>query len=123
MCIKDIQIMFLAQFIDVLNVLESFDNLQELKEDIHMRKKICDNQITELKENNNIVSYHEYIDNKLEERRTEIICQNKYKKIKKQYDTLYSQLENSILKEKKETFNELKGIIHELEGIESHLAF
>ena len=70
MCIKDIQIMFLAQFIDVLNVLESFDNLQELKEDIHMRKKICDNQITELKENNNIVSYHEYIDNKLEERRT-----------------------------------------------------
>jgi hypothetical protein len=100
MYIKDIQIMFLAQFIDVLNVLESFDNLQELKEDIYMRKRICKDQITELKKNSNIVSYPKHIDNKLEERRAEIIC----------------QLENSIPEEKKEIFNELKGIIDKLDG-------
>ncbi len=41
---------FLAQFIDVLNAMEQFETLEEVKADIVMRKKIYKEYIEQLSE-------------------------------------------------------------------------
>lgn len=53
MDIKEMEIMYLEQFIEILNLLEKYDNLNEIKKDISIRKEIYLNQINELIENSN----------------------------------------------------------------------
>ncbi len=44
----DYEIIMLEQFIDVLEVLESYKDIGEIKSDIYMRKKLLKEQIREL---------------------------------------------------------------------------
>ena len=44
----DYEIIMLEQFIDVLEVLESYKDIEQIKNDIYMRKKLLKEQIIEL---------------------------------------------------------------------------
>ena len=123
MNIKDIEILFFEQILEVLEILENYDDLQEIKKDILIRKSIYKKQITDINENSNINQYNELIDEKLANKKTELSQQKEYKQLEKQYKESYKKLENSLTEDKRIALDELRGIIHELEGYESHLAF
>ena len=50
MDIKEMEIMYLNQFLEILNILEKYDNLNDIKKDITIRKEIYLNEINELNE-------------------------------------------------------------------------
>lgn len=49
--VKKIQILDFSQFIDVLNMLESYNTIEEIKEDIKIRKRILNENIKKIKGN------------------------------------------------------------------------
>lgn len=49
--VKKIQILDFSQFIDVLNMLESYNTIEEIKEDIKIRKRILNENIKKIKRN------------------------------------------------------------------------
>ena len=49
--IADIEIMMMAGFVDVLEVLEKYDNIKEVKDDIKKRKKLMKKEIKYIEKN------------------------------------------------------------------------
>lgn len=123
MYIKDIETMFIEQILEILEILEKYNNLQEIKKDILIRKEIYKEQLEQINQDSNSNLYNELIDEKLANKQIELSQQKEYKQLEKQYKDLYKILENSLTQDKKSVLDELRGIIHELEGYESHLAF
>ena len=123
MNVKDIETMFIEQILEILEILEKYNNLQEIKKDILIRKEIYKEQLEQINQNSNLNLYNELIDEKLANKQIELSQQKEYKQLEKQYKELYKILENSLSQDKKSVLDELRGIIHELEGYESHLAF
>lgn len=53
MNLEEMEIMYLEQFLEILNILEKYDNLTEIKKDILIRKEIYLNQLNKLIKNLN----------------------------------------------------------------------
>jgi len=49
--IRELQILDFAQFIDVLDVIASYKNIEEVKADIDIRKKLLEEKIQDIKKN------------------------------------------------------------------------
>ena len=63
-----------------------------------------------------------YIDTYFQRRR-DYSNNEEYKDLKKEYDNLYNQLQKNFSDEDKINFDSLTGIIREIEGMESRLAY
>ncbi len=66
---KEIEIFMMAQFIDVMDVLDKYEKIGEVKEDIKNRKKIYLEYINQMRASKDFLSlslYHETIDKKIE---------------------------------------------------------
>ena len=106
--IKDTEIYMLAQYIDVLEEIENFKSLEEVKEDIKNRKKIYKKEIKDMTSSDEIFDLDEIdktLDEKLEEY-TKLYCKNNE----------YKELEKEI-KEKKNKENMSKEELEELEDL------
>lgn len=106
--IKDTEIFMLAQFIDVLEDIEGFGNIKEVRKNIEERKKLYKKEIEEITPKEEIFDIDEIdksLDEKLEEY-SKIYCENKK----------YKEIENKI-KEKKRQMKANKNEIEELEDL------
>ena len=67
--IKNTELFMMAQFIDIMDVIDGYKNIEEVKEDIKNRKRTYQNYIKEMIESKNFLSltlYNENIDTKIE---------------------------------------------------------
>lgn len=105
--VKDMEIYMLAQFVDVLENIEEFNKIQDVKDDIRKRKKIYNKEIEKMVSKEDIFDIDE-IDKTLDEKiekYSKIYCKNKK----------YKEIESKIEKEKKEFIEN----IDKLEQIEN----
>ena len=58
--IRNIELFMLSQFIDVLNVLDKFETIKDLKEDIKRRKKVYLQYINDMADSKNFLSLSLY---------------------------------------------------------------
>ena len=84
-----------------------------------------ENKLSDIKEIQSIleeININEYIDTYFQKRRDYSNSQE-YKELKKRYDKLYNQLQKGFSEEDKIKFDILKGIIHEMEGLDNRIAY
>lgn len=79
-------------------------------------------EIEEIKEFLEDMNINMYIDTYFQRRRN-YSNNEEYKDLKKEYDNLYNQLQKNFSDEDKINFDSLTGIIREIEGMESRLAY
>lgn len=109
--VKDIEAFMLVQFIDVLENIESFKDMEEIKENIRKRKKMYKEEIDMVTSNEEIFDIDEIdktLDEKLEEY-SKLYCQNiKYKKIEKRIENKKKEIKNN-----KKEIEEIEDLIYE----------
>lgn len=79
-------------------------------------------EIEEIKDFLEDMNINMYIDTYFQRRR-DYSNNEEYKDLKKEYDNLYNQLQKNFSDEDKINFDSLTGIIREIEGMESRLAY
>ena len=79
-------------------------------------------EIEEIKDFLEDMNINMYIDTSFQRRR-DYSNNEEYKDLKKEYDNLYNQLQKNFSDEDKINFDSLTGIIREIEGMESRLAY
>lgn len=67
-------------------------------------------------------SINEYIDSYFEEKR-DYSSDRQYEELKKEHDKLLKQLQEKLSLRDKEKLDRLKGIIHEIEGVDVRIAY
>ena len=124
--IKNTELFMMAQFIDIMDVIDGYKNIEEVKEDIKNRKRTYQNYIKEMIESKNFLSltlYNENIDTKIENcseiYSTSIEYQTALNKLETKYENLLKKLEYIEQKE----LEEIKGLIYELCDFDTHLAY
>ena len=124
--IKNTELFMMAQFIDIMDVIDGYKNIEEVKEDIKNRKRTYQNYIKEMIESKNFLSltlYNENIDTKIENcseiYSTSIEYQTALNKLETKYENLLKKLEYIEQKE----LEEIKGLIYELCDFDAHLAY
>ena len=123
---KDIELFMIAQFIDVIEVLDKYEKIEEIKDDIKNRKKIYLNYIEKMSNSKNFLSlnlYNEDIDRKIENASeiyyTNIEYNDILQKLKIKYENLAKKLSNIDKKE----LEEIKGLIYEICDFDVHLSY
>ena len=107
--IKDTEIYMLAQFIDVLEDIERFESVKEVKRNIEERKELYKKEIERIIPREEIFDIDEIdksLDEKLEEY-SKIYCENKK----------YKEIESKIKEKKKQ----IKGNKKEIEELEDFI--
>lgn len=123
--IRNIELFMLSQFIDVLNVLDKFETIKDLKEDIKRRKKVYLKYINDMRNAKSFLSlslYDSDIDIKIERCREIYSESTKYKITIKNYEKEYKDLFR-ILKEDTKKLDKIKNTIYELFSFDVHLAY
>ena len=124
--IRNIELFMLSQFIDVLNVLDKFETIKDLKEDIKRRKKVYLQYINDMADSKNFLSlslYDSDIDAKIKRSR-EIYCESiKYKITKKKYEREYKKLFKALKTKDIKKLDKIKKIIYELFSFDVHLSY
>ena len=123
---KDIELFMIAQFIDVIEVLDKYEKIEEIKDDIKNRKKIYLNYIEKMSNSKNFLSlnlYNEDIDKKIENASeiysTSVEYNDILQKLKIKYENLAKKLSNIDKKE----LEEIKGLIYEICDFDVHLSY
>ncbi len=124
--LKSVEMFMMAQFIDVLNVLEQYESYEEIRSDIKSRKKIYSETICEMGSSKDFFSlslYNKNIDAKLEECSDIYSSSKEYQDTLKELETTYNSLEKNLNNKDKETLNEIKDLIYSLSDFDVHLAY
>ena len=58
--IKNTELFMMAQFIDIMDVIDGYKNIEEVKEDIKNRKRTYQNYIKEMIESKNFPYFHRF---------------------------------------------------------------
>lgn len=123
---KEIEIFMMAQFIDVMDVLDKYEKIGEIKEDIKNRKKIYLEYINQMRDSKDFLSlslYHEAIDKKIENCKEIYSTSKEYKTILKKLKIQYSNLKKDLDKNQKNQLDEIKELIYELCDFDVYLAY
>lgn len=109
--IRDTEIYILAQFIDVLENIENFECLEEIKNDIRNRKQLYKQEIKKMLEEDffDIDEIDKSIDEKIEKYSRIYTKNEKYKKIEQKIE----EIKKKIKKEQKEKVEEIEELIYE----------
>lgn len=124
--IRDTELFMMAQFIDVINILERYENIEDIKSDIKNRKKIYLEYIKRMGENNKFISlnlHNESIDKKIEKCREIYSTSEEYKTTLKKLEIKYSIIVDKLAKNDKEELKELENIICELANYKVYMAY
>lgn len=108
--IKDVEMYLFTQFIDVLEQMEEFDKIEDLKNNIKQRKKDYKENIEKMLVNEDIFDIDQIdsaIDEKIE-KYSKIYCKTKrYKNINEEIEKRKKQIKN------KEKIEEIEDLIYE----------
>lgn len=124
--IRDTELFMMAQFIDVINILESYENIEDIKSDIKNRKKIYLEYIKRMGENNKFISlnlHNESIDKKIEKCSEIYSTSEEYRTILKKLEIKYSSIANKLAENDKEELKDLENIICELSNYKVYMAY
>ena len=123
---KDIELFMIAQFIDVIEVLDKYEKIEEIKDDIKNRKRIYLDYIEKMSNSKNFLSlnlYNEDIDKKIENA-SEIYYTNiEYKDILQKLKIKYENLAKKLSNIDKKELEEIKGLIYEICDFDVHLSY
>lgn len=124
--IKDTELFMMAQFIDVINILESYENIEEIKSDIKNRRKIYLEYIKRMDENKKFISldlHNECIDKKIEKSSEIYSTCEEYKTILKKLEIKYSSIADKLADNDKKELKDLENIICELANYKVYMAY
>ena len=116
----------LAQFIDVLEVLNKHEKIEEVKKDIEKRRQIYLEYIKKTSDSKDFLSltlYNENIDTKIENCKEIYSTSLEYKETLKKLETKYKNLAKKLEPNNKNELEEIKGLIYELCDFDVHLAY
>lgn len=118
--ITDIQIYLLTQFVDVLEEIEKFDDISQLKNDIKIREKLLKDEIKKILSKNDIFELDKIdktLDEKLE-KYSKLYCKSlEYKERDKKIRKLEKEIGNT------EKLEELENYIYEKCDLDSKFAY
>ena len=123
---RDTELFMLAQFIDVLEVLNKHEKIEDVKKDIEKRRQIYLEYIKKISDSKNFLSltlYDENIDTKIENCKDIYSTSLEYKKTLKKLETKYKNLAKKLEPNNKNELEEIKGLIYELCDFDVHLAY
>ena len=123
---RDTELFMLAQFIDVLEVLNKHEKIEEVKMDIEKRRQIYLEYIKKTSDSKDFLSltlYDENIDTKIENCKDIYSTSLEYKKTLKKLETKYKNLAKKLGPNNKNELEEIKGLIYELCDFDVHLAY
>ncbi len=123
---RDTELFMLAQFIDVLEVLNKHEKIEEVKKDIEKRRQIYLEYIKKTSDSKDFLSltlYDENIDTKIENCKDIYSTSLEYKKTLKKLETKYKNLAKKLGPNNKNELEEIKGLIYELCDFDVHLAY
>lgn len=123
---RDTELFMLAQFIDVLEVLNKHEKIEDVKKDIEKRRQIYLEYIKKISDSKNFLSltlYDENIDTKIESCKEIYSTSLEYKETLKKLETKYKNLAKKLEPNNKNELEEIKGLIYELCDFDVHLAY
>lgn len=123
---RDTELFMLAQFIDVLEVLNKHEKIEEVKKDIEKRRQIYLEYIKKTSDSKDFLSltlYDENIDTKIENCKEIYSTSLEYKETLKKLETKYKNLAKKLEPNNKNELKEIKGLIYELCDFDVHLAY
>lgn len=123
---RDTELFMLAQFIDVLEVLNKHEKIEEVKKDIEKRRQIYLEYIKKTSDSKDFLSltlYDENIDTKIENCKEIYSTSLEYKETLKKLETKYKNLAKKLEPNNKNELEEIKGLIYELCYFDVHLAY
>lgn len=123
---RDTELFMLAQFIDVLEVLNKHEKIEDVKKDIEKRRQIYLEYIKKTSDSKDFLSltlYDENIDTKIESCKEIYSTSLEYKETLKKLETKYKNLAKKLEPNNKNELEEIKGLIYELCDFDVHLAY
>ena len=123
---RDTELFMLAQFIDVMEVLDKHEKIEDVKEDIKKRRKIYLDYIKKTSDSKNFLSltlYNENIDTKIENCKEIYSTSVEYKETLKKLEAKYNNLAKKLDQNNRNELEEIKGLIYELCDFDVHLAY
>lgn len=123
---RDTELFMLAQFIDVLEVLNKHEKIEEVKKDIEKRRQIYLEYIKKTSDSKDFLSltlYDENIDTKIENCKEIYFTSLEYKETLKKLETKYKNLAKKLEPNNKNELEEIKGLIYELCDFDVHIAY
>ncbi|MGN1297021.1 MAG: DUF6809 family protein [Clostridia bacterium] len=124
--LRDTELFMLAQFIDVMEVLDKHEKIEDVKKDIKKRRKIYLDYIKKTSDSKNFLSltlYNENIDTKIENCKEIYSTSVEYKETLKKLEAKYKNLAKRLDQNNKNELEEIKGLIYELCDFDVHLAY
>lgn len=123
---QDIEIFMLAQFVDTINVFEKYETIEEIRQDLKVRKNIYLNYIKQIKEPMEYITlnlYDKNIDDRLMKCKEAYSDSTEYKitiqKLKIVTNILIKNLDNT----EKQRLEEVNNLIYEICNFKTHLAY
>lgn len=123
---KDTELFMLAQFIDVMEVLDSYKKIDEIKFEINKRKQCYIEYIKNMNECNEFLSlnlYDSVIDKKIKNSNKLYNTSKQYKDILEETKNKYKIFTKDFNEKDKEKLEELNTLIHKLSSFDVHLAY
>lgn len=123
---RDTELFMLAQFIDVLEVLNKHEKIEEVKKDIEKRRQIYLEYIKKTSNSKYFLSltlYNENIDTKIENCKEIYSTSVEYKETLKKLEAKYKNLAKKLDQNNRNELEEIKGLIYELCDFDVHLAY
>ncbi len=123
---RDTELFMLAQFIDVLEVLNKHEKIEEVKKDIEKRRQIYLEYIKKTSNSKDFLSltlYNENIDTKIENCKEIYSTSVEYKETLKKLESKYKNLAKKLDQNNRNELEEIKGLIYELCDFDVHLAY
>lgn len=116
----------MAQFIDVINVLDGYENIEDVKKDIRKRKEIYLDYIKRISENNKFTSLNlqnESIDKKIEKSSEIYYTNEEYKITLKKLELKHSKIANKLVLNDVKKLKELEEMIGDLANYKVYMAY
>lgn len=123
---RDTELFMLAQFIDVMEVLNKHEKIEEVKKDIEKRRQIYLEYIKKTSNSKDFLSltlYNENIDTKIENCKEIYSTSVEYKETLKKLEAKYKNLAKRLDQNNRNELEEIKGLIYELCDFDVHLAY
>ena len=121
---QDIELFMLAQFMDVIDVLEKYETIDEVRKDIKVRRCIYFDYIKQIQESMGVVTlslFNENIDEKLRDCRDAYSDSTEYKLAKQKLIELRSKTIEKL--EDIEKLEEMNKLMYEIYSFEIRLAY
>lgn len=124
--IRDIEIFMLAQFIDVIEIISKYKNIEEVKNDIDKRIKLYLEEIKRITKTKDFLSINlndEEIDSTINKCREIYSESGEYKKILEKANKKFTSLTRKIKYKDKVELEEMRNLISQINNYDIHLSY